>query len=291
MALRLGIFVPWLGALLIAGGCATVEPGTSHKPLLAQSTPPPDAVSLEIFLASASGGKHSLDELWKEIDEQSFSPELRRQLAQNGMRAGLVGSQVPAELARLLKLSDKPVPKDEPANVTAEQSTVSLRVLQLRAGHPAEIQPLEHVYDELPLLMLEDGQLRGRTYYKAEGRFTLRAFPEPDGKVRVELTPELEHGEQHQRWVGDDGIMRLDASRSKRVFDQLAVAAHLAPGEILVMTSLPDRAGSVGHYFFNEGAASEQPVQKLMVIRATQAGTDPRFKAEPPPKSLDLNVQ
>jgi len=290
MALRLGIIVPWLGALLLAAGCATIEPGTSHKPLLAQSVPAPDSVTLEVFLARSSGGKQSLDELWKEIDEQAFPPELRRQLAQNGIRAGLVGSQVPVELARLLKLNDTPVPKDAATDVTAEASSVSLRLLQLRAGHPAEIQPLEHVYDELPLLTREDGQLRGRTYYKAEGRFSLRAFPEPDGKVRVELTPELEHGEQHQRWVGNDGIMRLDASRSKRIFDELVLAAHLAPGEILVMSSLPDRWGSVGHYFFNEGAATEQPVQKLLVIRAAQAGTDPRFKDEPP-KTIDLDIQ
>src|SRR6185295_10354532 len=152
------------------------------------------------------------------------------------------------------------------------------------------IQPLEHVYDQLPLLMREDGQLRGRTYYKAEGRLALRAYPEPDGKIRVELTPELEHGEQHQRWVGNDGIMRLDAARPKRVFDQLALTARLAPGEFLIMTNLNERSGTAGHYFFSQGAAADQPEQKILAIRAAQAVADSRFKVDEP-KQLDLDIE
>ena len=46
-------------------------------------------------------------------------------------------------------------------------------------------------------------------------------------------------------------------ARPKKVFDQLALKASLAPGEMLIMSSLPDRAGSIGHYFFNQPDADQ----------------------------------
>ena len=41
------------------------------------------------------------------MDEQPLDPELRKRLAANGMRAGIVGPNVPDSLAELLKITDE----------------------------------------------------------------------------------------------------------------------------------------------------------------------------------------
>ena len=59
---------------------------------------------------------------------------------------------------------------------------------------------------------------------------------------------------------------------------------------MLVVTCLPDRPGSIGHYFFGV-AGGEKPMQKLYVIRVAQAGPDRAFwdgpKQEPGELSSD----
>ena len=47
-------------------------------------------------------------------------------------------------------------------------------------------------------------------------------------------------------------MLRLEASRPKRTFDDMTLSADLAPGAMLVLSSLPNRPGSLGHHFFTE---------------------------------------
>ena len=70
--------------------------------------------------------------------------------------------------------------------------------------------------------------------------------------------------------------MQLNTGRSREVFDRLAAQATLAPGEMLVFSSLPEREGSLGHYFFTE-EHSGQLEQKLLVIRLSQTQHDDLF--------------
>ena len=58
-------------------------------------------------------------------------------------------------------------------------------------------------------------------------------------RVQLDLLPELHHGEPQQRWIGDDGVIRLETSRPKRVFDELRMKISLAPGQMLVVAAAP----------------------------------------------------
>ena len=131
--------------------------------------------------------------------------------------------------------------------------------------------------------------MRGRTYYKAEGRFALEASPVGDGRVRVELVPELHHGQQQPKWTGSDGVLRLDASRPKQVFDELKLQAILAPGEMIVVTTAVERPGSMGHYFFTE-PTGESAAQKLLIIRLSHASQDELYEDQPA-KPVDLSFE
>jgi hypothetical protein len=257
-------------AVLASAGCDTL-PHKGKSPLL----PPQmssNSVALDMFFVRVPFGDARVNgKLWEEIDEQHFAPELRERLARNGFRVGLVSGQMPVELSNLLELSDKPPPNGDLEGTNVEnidtEPTVVRRHQQLPAGQRSEIIA-SGVYNELPVLMCESGQLGGQTYRQARGIFSMKSYPQPDGRVRLELTPELYHDEPRQRFVGNQGVLRLEAGQPKRTFDDLAISTDVASGSMLVLSSLASRPGSLGHHFFTENNGRLE--QKLLVIRLAQ---------------------
>lgn len=284
MLLRIPIVLLGLAALVDAVGCTLVDRhvGADSKSLLAAASPSSDSVGLEIFFARAACGDESLNgSLWKEIDEQRVPAETRRKLAADGFRAGIVSGHLSDDLAHLLTITDQPRAKSEttPAVNLESEPNVTLRRLQTRSGKRNEVV-CSHTYDELPLLRRDDGQIRGHTLIQAEGRLALKTRVTSSDCVELELVPEMHHGEARQQWAGTDGIWRLEAGRPREVFDDLAMKISLSPGEMLVMTSIENRPGSLGHYFFTQ-PSSERLAQKLLVIRVAQGKSDPSFSNEP----------
>lgn len=248
-----------------------------------------DSAVLEMFFVRFPFGDSVVnEELWEEIDEQHFSPELRERLTLNGFRVGIVNGQIPMKLSQLLQFTDKPAPTENLEGTQVEdidpQPLVVRRHLQIRAAQRSEIIA-SSVYAELPVLMNESGQLSGQTYYQAQGLFAVKWMPRPNGRVRLELTPELHHDKPQQRWVGRHGMLRLDTSRPKRTFDNMILSADLAPGAMLVLSSLPNRPGSLGHYFFTEDHDGRIE-QKLLIVRISQTQHDGLF-ATPEPLNLE----
>jgi hypothetical protein len=286
MPFRWRQIVPLLAVLAIAG-CNTPLGQQKAKSPLAPAQMSSDSVPLDMFFVRFPFGDPTVNEkLWEQIDEQQLSPGLRERLTRNGFRAGLLSGSIPIELSKLMELSDKPAPGDEITNAKVEEMEAKPRVmrrhLQLRAGKETVILASE-VYPQLPVLMCESGQLCGQTYDQAQGVFVLKSHPQPDGRVRLELLPELQYGQQRQRWVGNQGVLRLDTSRPKRTFDDMAITADLAPGAMLVLSSLPSRPGSLGHNFFTENDGKLE--QKLLIVRLSQTQHDGLFN---PPEPLKL---
>jgi hypothetical protein len=287
-----------LVALTTLGGCAQVMHKKPSSPL-AKPTMSPDSVVLEFYFVrfpfddpEINGGT------WDEIDEQPFEARLRKQLAESGFRVGLIRGELPSELQKLIVGESKTTVSDEPENVadgdetapgeadTAEPKVVTIdeessarkRTQQLRAGQRSEILA-SGVYESLPLVEIDQGELRGKPYLKGQGLFAVKSYPQGDGQVRVELSPELHYGDPKLSYVGDQGMLRIDTGRSKKVFEQLAMSATLAPGEMIVLGSLPEKRGSLGHYFFTEQASGKLD-QKLLVIRLAQTQYDDLFGSE-----------
>ena len=272
-------------AVLAMAGCNT--PLRQGKSPLAPAQMSPDSVVLDMFFVRFPFGDEAANEkLWEQIDEQSFAPELRQRLARNGFRVGLVTGQVPVELSQLMQLSDKPVPDDQAEDAIIEDLEAEPRVvrrhLQLRAGQRGEIIA-SGVYEQLPVLMCELGQLCGQTYNQAQGIFAVKSSPQSDGRVRLELTPELHHDQPRQRWVGGRGMLRLDTGRPREVYDKMTLTSDMAGGTMLVLGSLSNRPGSLGHHFFTENDGSLE--QKLLIVRLTQTQHDGLFDL---PEPLEL---
>ncbi len=256
-------------------GCRLVDAPKGRSPLL-PVTASADAVTLEIFSAPTALGNPQLTAMWAQVDEQPLPAELRRKLAQNGLRAGVVGPGLPDALVDLLKVTDERVASEKRDTVPLEtEAGVVLRVMQPRLGKRHE-QVVSQTYDELSLLRSVDGHVEGRTYYKADARFEMRVFVEDDSRVRLELMPELHHGEFKNRFASSEAMLIMKQERQRQIFEDLKLTATLAPGQMFVITCLPNMPGSIGHYFFTQ-LNGDKPVQKLYVIRVAQASPDRAF--------------
>jgi hypothetical protein len=276
--------------LLLAGaaGCRLVGPSAKSKSPLVPLVAAPDAVTLEIFSAPMPLGDPRLAALWAQVDEQSLAADLRQRLAQNGLQVGIVGPHLPDALADLLKITGEPISAEERTLVPIDsESEVTLNVMQPRAGKRGE-QVVSQSYEQMALLQNVGGEVQGRRYYKAEGRMALRVFPEASGRVRLELTPELHHGDFKSRFTNSEAMLVMKQERQRLVFQELKIAAMLGPGQMFVMTCLSEKPGSIGHYFFTQ-IDGEKPVLKLYVIRVAQAGPDRSFWEAPPTDGGDVS--
>jgi hypothetical protein len=274
-----------LSAVLAIAGCTT--PLHKGKSPLTPAQMWSDSVVLDVFFVRYPFGDPAVNEkLWEEIDEQQFPPELRERLTRNGFRAGLVSGRMPMELSKLLELGDKPAPDGLVAETKLDDLQAQPRVLrqhlQLRAGHRGEVVA-SGVYEELPVLVCEPGQLGGQPYSQAQGILAVKSSPQPDGRVRLELVPELHHGQPRVNYVAKQGMLLQVAGRPKRVFDDMTLTADLSPGAMLVMSSLSNRPGSLGHHFFTENDGRLE--QKLLIVRLSQTQHDALFN---PPEPLKL---
>lgn len=264
-----------LVALAVASGCSPVKP-PSAKSLLTPASMAPESSALEVFFVRCPmGDRRANDMLWEQVDEQCLPAEVRIQLTRNGFRAGLIGGQIPDGLSKLLDLAKSPTEGSADRLQGAElqeEPQVIRRHLQVRPGVRQEIITSE-VYDELPVLVSDAGQLAGQTYQQAQGMLALKTANVLDGRVRLELLPEIHYGQQRQRWVAGQGMYRLEAGRERRVFDSLAVSTSLARGQMFVMTCLANRPGSIGYHFFCDKRGGRCD-QKLLVVRLVQTQHD-----------------
>jgi hypothetical protein len=268
-------------AVLAASGCRLVEPQAAGKSLLAPLSVSPDTTTLEVFSAPAPHTDPEFADLWELVDEEPLPAELRRQLAANGMRAGLVGPGVPGPLAAVLKVTDRRVDEEERQLVSMDpEGGVILRVLQAPAGKRLELA-IPQVRERLTLLEAIDGKIHGRTYSQAECRIALRAFPEPDGRVRLQLTPELHYGQVKSRVRGSDGVLMWTQEREKKIFSELMLEPALAPGQMLLVTRRPDQSSTAGWHFFTS-TRGDKPQAMLWVFRVACAAPDRAFYEGPP---------
>ncbi len=275
-------------AMLAIAGCT--RPLMKSKSPLAPVRMSPDSCVLDVFFVRVPfGDSRANDELWQELDEQHFPADLRGRLMRNGFRVGIVEGQIPIVLSNLLELGDKPAPSGEIKGANLADLGTKPRVmrqhLQIKAGQPSEIVA-SCTYEQLPVLLCEQNNLSGETYNQAQGIFNLKTLPLPDGRVRIDIVPEVHHDQPRQRRVEDQGVLRFDFSRPKRVFEDMAISTTLSPGGMLVMTSLPNRSGSLGHHFFTENDGRLE--QKLLVIRLSQTQQDGLF-VTPDELSLEEN--
>lgn len=236
-----------------------------------------DTVVLEMqtVLIPESSSDIELDRLWNELDEQHLDRDLRRRLADNGMRCGLLGTQIPELLRQVLESQLSSSQDRWELMESLPDNPIGHRRLQARAHKRYEIvaSPSQA---SCVVLTSQNGRLAGQTLYDAQCRFALRTYPRGDGNVRLELTPEIHHGPLEQKWTGSDGAFQPVVSRQKEIFDQLRIDTVLSPGEILLLTSTSEPKG-VGALFFSDLSRPSAPCVKMLLVRLAQTQLDDLF--------------
>jgi hypothetical protein len=285
-----------IGAILALLVCSTSgcqlfskdHPSLKGRSPLQAAQSSPDSVAMEIVWARFPADNPVMDDAaWREIDETQIDPTVRRELMNNGLRAGIITGSMPPAIAKVVHQSsrsesvDDVIPGNEAKSQTAELLTdpvVHGRRCSLRRKQRTEIQASD-VYPSLPLLVRGGAELGGRPYEQAQAIYALRVDPQPDRTAVVEITPELHHGAMRLRYTGggDDGMPLRQASlKDREVFDRLRVSVKLAPGELLVLMSLPDAGSQLGHYFHTVESA-DGPQQKLILIRLAEVPPSDTF--------------
>lgn len=271
-------------------GCKPFTPA-AQSPLRPAALSPQSMVLEILFARFPLGDVRANTTLWGDVDEQRLPTDLRLRLQRNGFRVGTIGGHLPAALAQLLELKDGPAPTFDELNTKPVElesdAKVLRRHLQVRPGQRSEVIASE-VHPELAVLLADGEQIGGQTYQQAQAMLAIKAFPEPDGRVRLDVVPEMHYGQMRQRWIGQQGMLRLEAGRERRAYDTLSVSTTLAPGHMLVMSSLPNRTGSLGHHFFSENKTGH-PEQKLLVVRLVQTQHDADLP--PPAEALPLREE
>jgi len=239
---------------------------------------PPDAVVLDVaFVRFPASDAAKYEDIWNAADEQGLDTELRRELATNGLRVGVFGQQVPAQLRGLL---------DQPANLTQSMTQVgegdldlasSRQHLPVRAGHRTIITA-SGVLKSLPVLLSEEGTVRGHQLQDARCIFSLKAYPQGDGGVKLAMTPEIEHGESKTRWGGTEGMLIHQVGQDRLVLDRLRWEAALRPGQSLLISGSSEIKG-LGESFFTQKSGG-QVERRMLVVRFSQTQIDDLFLPE-----------
>jgi hypothetical protein len=263
----------------VVAGCAS----WNHEPAETSKLPParmsPDAVVLELaFVRLPVGDRESYDAIWSQCDEQHFTPELRQDLAANGLRAGVLGQQLPGALRAALEGAANLIEeRAEDIGTNDTQTDLKQRRLQCRTGRRAKIV-VSKTHPSLSFLTLEEGRVHGNVLEYAPGLLALKPYPQGDGRVRLDLTPEIEHGELRTQWVGQEGSLVQRVGRERVILDRLRSVATLRAGQVLVLSTTPDLKG-VGEHFFSETAGGRSE-RTCLLVRVAQTQWDDMFAPE-----------
>lgn len=285
MRTRLSIFT-LLVLTALAGGCrllneeAVVQGTSPLKPVRAS----PDSMQMEVIWARCPLNDAEInDTVWREIDETQVAPAVRRELARNGFRVGVIAGTPPDAVARVLNMAAAEPPPMESSGVQQldlhRETKIHGSRRNLRRGERMEIRASENI-DSMPLLVTYGRELGGRTLRDSQAIYALAIDPRPDQTVQVSLTPEIHFGPSQLRWSGGeegmDVVLRQLPMREREVFESLRMEVRLGPGEMLMLAGLPDSDCRAGHYFHTADTAAGQE-QKILLIRLAQVPPSDTF--------------
>jgi hypothetical protein len=277
----------WLIGIIPVIGCAQWSPPPAAEltnlplPSLA-----PDSVVLEVTFVRIPAEKLDFESrFWPEADESALDVELRRRLAANGFRAGVVRTPPPPVLQELFDAQGVPDAADGTTALSGgNEIAVRAHRLRNRTGQPGKVIVRGTTIPKLAALVSdESGRIRGESLDQAQAFFTVTSHTQEDGQVRVEMTPTVEHGQQRPRFKGQHGAWVVDnSSRPAKTFDDLQISAILSPGQAVAIGCSESLRG-LGEQFFAADLAEQEP-RLLLIVRLQQTQADERFAPDDLPE-------
>ena len=231
-----------------------------------------DGMQLEVISVRFPTGDPDFNtELWNKIDEQQLPLGLRRDLADNGLRVGVLYGELPPVIAQQLAAAES---TGRPA---LPRPLLDWSIPPRSAGRKCSCTPAGTAKSSRPAFTrncrfgcMKTDNSAAAPIRKPRELIDAQVQALGDHRIKLHLTPELQYGEPLQQFVVEDGVLRPQTAKPKRVFDRLAFDTALAQDQMLLVTCLPDRTGTLGYNFFTE-QRDGQPQQKLVVIRLAES--------------------
>jgi len=245
-----------------------------------------NSIVLDIYsVQMMPGDRAEYAQMWQWIDEQQIPASTRRALDRQGFRAGVVGSQIPGDLANFLQLEDKPAPTGslmqtrQPSGM-ADPETPQHRHLQVPPGEKRTITT-SSLMPELSLLQRDpQGRVSGKTLTEAQTLFEFETEAQYGGHVSVQLVPIITHGEAVGQFSGDQGEIVYEMRKRREVFEAITMEATLSPGRMLLIGPTVDCTGTLAEHFFCDSDDATN-TGKFFLIRLIQTQQDELFHVDP----------
>ena len=87
----------------------------------------------------------------------------------------------------------------------------------------------------------------------------------------MELVPELHHDQPKVQYVGTNGMIHLETSKPRQVYDDLTLRADPRPARCRCRSSPPNCPGSLGHHFFTESDGELKKSCSMIRLAHTQS--------------------
>jgi hypothetical protein len=282
--LRAGLLISITVMLVPLAACSLVKPrwtmDAQEKPaLLEKARMARDSVVLEVmFIHVAPHHNQAVSHLWENLDETHLPIELRRHLDANGIRCGLIGGSFPESLVVLMEADRNTTDLEQRSGNVLLQSANRIQRMQFRSGQPGRIVVSPSIHEQLSVFLVDGNYMQGKTYKQAQCLLGLRTYPLGDGRIRLEVVPEIHHGQARSQFVGQNGAWLLKSDREVERFDQLEIIHVLSPGQSLLLSSSSTSHGMGGSFFRDTAALTETSI--IVLIRLAQTQRDDLFDIE-----------
>lgn len=234
-----------------------------------------------VFIRFPLDKSEELASVWDRADESIFDISFRRQLDQNGLRAGVLLGELPQAIRDQIHETSMQQSTDalEHAGLAADVDN-KMRKLQCRAGRRKDLIVRREIQDPLTVLSITDGQtVTGETFLQPTVLFDLRAMPHGSGEATLDLTPEIQHGQQRQAYVSTEFGVRPEMKRAQQVYRELKLSVKLRPGQVLLMSGT-EPAKALGQAFFTTKTADRSEERVVLLVRLAETQLDELFAPE-----------
>ena len=235
-----------------------------------------DSVILEIAFVHVTPAANQVDAaLWHDVNAVPLPWQTHKKLSLNGVRCGLIAGQLPDSLQQLMQADKNTLDlQDLNGNLEHDLQGRNQRI-HSRAGRRGQIILNNQILPTVHLVTRDGDYSSGETFHQAQCVLEIRTYPQGDGRVRVQLTPEIQHGHLKSQFVGHDGSWLINNDRETRSFDSLAMEVTMTPGESLLLSCTADVKG-LGQQMFVDGK-NDSDTQYLVLIRLAQTQFDDLF--------------
>lgn len=245
-----------------------VAENTVLKPLGAPRT----AIQVEVVFVERPAGDPLMGEaLWRELDQVgALDLPIREGLKRNGFRIGISSSSPPRSLQTLLGLAIE-IPD---ASSSEDAKRLVGRRIALTSGSETEIQT-SPLFESCSVTSWNGESSAENSYQNARCLFRLKAQKVQDGWAKLELIPEIHHGDNRLRHTATTAGWGLKTTQEMEPFYAQKFELTLNQGEIAVVAPMGDDRKTLGSHFF-VGNEKGEKVQRVLIVRLADMG-----KADP----------